>query len=495
MSSLSTGKTILTAAVILVPPTLIGLGAIGWSLLARGLNRELEVAARDLPPSFEDGSRVAPPLAMAAVATGRAGPVTISARQDRRAVASGDDLVHVELTISGDAREGHRAPTDLVVVLDRSGSMGGKPLDDARAATSAIISALHDEDRFALVAYDDRADVRIPLGLAGAEQRGSWLRLVRGVTDGGATNMSGGLDLGLAMLQRADRERGQRVILISDGLPNAGDSSLEGLERRARGAAERDVSLSAVGVGLQFDETLMRGIADAGSGNYHYVEDTANLAEIFTGELNQASATVASGLVVTIPSVSGATLLSASGYPLEHHPGGDTFTVGAMGSGQVRTLWLTWRVDTTEPGRDVSLGALSLALDADGQHVATLVPGERQVTVLEDPQAALASVDADAWSQAVLTEDYNALRQQVADSVKAGDQASAMSAIEGYNARTSAMNRVVGSEEISRNLVDLGLLRRQVTDSFSGEGQEAKQNVMSKSVGASAYTGRRQGQY
>lgn len=495
MSSLSTGKTILTAAVVLVPPTLIGLGGIGWALLTRGLSRELDVAAQDLPPSFQAGPQVAPPLPVATDGTGRAGPVRVSARQDRRAVASGDDLVHVELTLSGDAREGHRTPTDLVVVLDRSGSMGGKPLDDARAATSAIISALHDEDRFALITYDDSASINIPLSLAGAEQRSLWQRQVRGIREGGSTNMSGGLDLGLAMFQSPDRERGQRVILISDGLPNAGDATSQGLEARARGATERNISLSTVGVGLQFDETLMRDIADAGAGNYHYVENTVGLASVFEGELNQATSTVASGLVVTVPSMPGATLLSASGYPLEHHPGGDTFTVGAMGAGQVRTLWLTYRVDTSEPGRDVSLGALSLALDAGGEHLATLVPGERRVTVAEDPQVALASVDADAWGQAVLTEDYNALRQQVADSVKAGDRASAMAAIDSYTARTDATNRVVQSAEINRNLLDLGLLREQVTDSFSGEGQAAKQNVMSKSVGASAYTSRRKGQY
>lgn len=497
--SFSAADVALSAIAILVPPTLLGGGHLAWSAL-RPAPVAQTTAQAPAAPTLAAVAAVAPapvaaPTALSSNLTGTAGPVTVSARMDRRAVhAGGDGLVHVELTLTGEDRPGERAPTDLVVVLDRSGSMSGEPLQNAKAATASIIGALHPQDRFALVTYDDTARVDIALGLADDASRSLWLRQVSNISDGGSTNMSGGLDNGLAMLQEANGARGQRLILISDGMPNAGDPSPTGLANRARLAAARNIPLTAVGVGLNFDETLMRTLADAGAGNYHYVAQSAGLASVFEAELNQATSTVASGLTVTVPRQAGVTLLSASGYPLAQGPGGDSFNVGSLGGGQTRSLWLTYRVDTSQTGQEIDLSAISVAFEADGERLATMVPGRRAVAVVSDEAAALASIDANAWSEAVLTEEYNALRQQVADAVKAGDKRQAASMIERYRVEKESANKVVGSASVAQNLGELLGLQRQVEDAFTGADQQQKQNVMSKGVGSSAYQSRRKGQ-
>ncbi len=510
---LSGADIALSAVAILIPPTLVGVGQLAWSMfwpspvaqatapaapVAAAVVPPVAAVAAVVPPSSADPVALGAPTIAAQEAT--AGPVTMSARPDRRAVQAGTaTMVHVQLTLTGADRGGARSPTDLVVVLDRSGSMAGEPLDDARAATRSIIESLNPEDRFALITYDDSAAIDVPLGLASPSNRSVWLREVDGIRDGGSTNMSGGLDLGLSMLREVDAERARKVILISDGLPNAGDPTPAGLTRRARGAAERATPLTAVGVGMNFDEQLMRSLAEAGAGNYHYVADSEGLASIFTAELNQATATVASGLKLRVEQRPGLSLVSASGYPMV--PTADSkgyyqeIALGPLASGQTRTLWLTYMV-TAPPkaGGEIDLAGLSLTFQADGDGRLLELPDGRRVAVVADASAALASVDQATWSEAVVTEEYNLLRQQVADAVKAGDKATAEASIRDYRSRTQATNSVVGSAAVDQNLGELGWLEQQVSDSFSGEGQAYKQNAMSKGVGSSAWLSRRKGQ-
>lgn len=498
MKSSTASDIALSALAILIPPTLVGAGQLAWSMLSAEPAAQRSAPAPAAPtPATASPAPASPPIAVPEVAlqAGRAGPVEVSARMDRRAVlAGGDGVVHVALTLKADPRAGERRPTDLVVVLDRSGSMEGAPLEDARDATRAIIGALRPEDRFALVTYDDEARLDLPLGLADDGSRSRWLRVVDRIDDGGSTNMSGGLDLGLSTLREAGGERARRLILISDGMPNAGDPSPAGLLGRARASAERETPLTAVGVGLNFNEELMQGIADAGAGNYHYVRDTEGLAAVFRAELDQATATVASGVTVRLRPEAGVTLLGASGYPIQDTDQGQALRVGALAGGQTRTLWLSYRVDPSKVGAELDLGDIDVVFEADGETLGARVPGERAVAVVSDPAAAVASLDVPTWQEAVLTEEYNALRQQVAEAVRAGDQARARDAIQTYRARTEATNAVVGSAAVSANLSELSQLEAGVADSFTGADQQAKQNAMSKGVGSEAYKGRRKGQ-
>ena len=107
------------------------------------------------------------------------GPVRFSGALEGTAVLPNRDRdVRMELVIGADAARGlaPRVATDLVVVLDHSGSMSGDKIVQARAAVRTLISALGDGDRFALVTYSDYAQTRIPLGAL--RHRGSWYETV-----------------------------------------------------------------------------------------------------------------------------------------------------------------------------------------------------------------------------------------------------------------------------------------------------------------------------
>ena len=93
--------------------------------------------------------------------------ISLSGRLSQGAVLlNGDGRVQMEIGLGAEQREWirhRRAPTDLVVILDRSGSMEGEKIDNARAAVRELIAQLGEEDRFALVSYSDGAHLTIPL--------------------------------------------------------------------------------------------------------------------------------------------------------------------------------------------------------------------------------------------------------------------------------------------------------------------------------------------
>jgi Ca-activated chloride channel family protein len=210
-------------------------------LLTLGVGAAAHVSGRATP--FPVGDSGGEPSAHFAATQTR--PVSFQGNLDRTAVLQGTGgQVRMELIIGGEERdEGlvRRMPTDLIVVLDRSGSMSGTKMSHARAAIRELIAQLGTEDRFGLVSYADGAGRHIELENPTPDGRWRWRQIVDSVQAGGGTNMSAGLDLALGIVERArTANRVPRVILISDGMANQGDASIGGLTARASRAARAE---------------------------------------------------------------------------------------------------------------------------------------------------------------------------------------------------------------------------------------------------------------
>ncbi len=368
------------------------------------------------------------------------GAVALTAELDRSAVLRGSDgLVRAELVLRGGqgaAAAAVRVPTDLVVVLDRSGSMAGEPIATALAALRELIAGLADGDRFALVSYASDARGDIPLEAASGAARERWSHQIGAIAADGGTNMSGGLDLGHAVLAEA-RHAGAapRLIVLSDGHANQGDFSLEGLRARAGRVRAGEYVLSAVGIGNGFDETVMSALADAGSGNFYYLPDATKLAGVFAGEFAAARETVARALAVRIAPGAGVRVADAGGYPLESVDGGVSFHPGDLFAGQERRIWLTLHAPTQTVG-DLALGGVAVEFASTG--------GERQrvelaalpaLTCVASDADYYGSFDAEHYKRAELRESVGALKQRVARKLAAGQQAEAVAEVDAHRAR------------------------------------------------------------
>lgn len=397
------------------------------------------------------------------------GPVRFAATLEGTAVLPAQDRrVRMELAIGADAgQSGVRVPTDLVVVLDRSGSMMGEKIEHARAAVRALVGGLARDDRFALVTYSDGAQVPIPL--ASVSDRAAWLSIVDGIHADGGTAMSSGLDAALAMIDGARQTgRAPRVVLISDGLANQGDFSHEGLVARALRASRGEYALSTVGVGADFDEGLMAALADAGTGNFHFLASAAGLDRILGAEFATARETVATGVRVAIEPAGGVRVVDAAGYPLERTGSTVRFQPGSLFAGQERRIWVTFEVPPDAQGV-VALGEVALEWSREGERHRAALAGPPRVAAVADESRYFASLDAASWERGVVVDQYNALRRSVAEAVKDGREADALAEIQRYRDDVAKKNAQVKSAPVARQLrEEVAQLEERVQAAASG---------------------------
>src|SRR4030095_16825914 len=136
-----------------------------------------------------------------------------------------------------------------------------------------LVNQLRSDDRFALLTFDDGVQTPIDLSFVGDNQD-RWVKRIRAVQPGGSTNLGGGLLQGIRLLEESyGRERAERVILVSYGLANVCLTDPYQLSRFASRAVAGGTIVSTIGVGLDFNETLLASLADHGGGNYHFLED------------------------------------------------------------------------------------------------------------------------------------------------------------------------------------------------------------------------------
>jgi Ca-activated chloride channel homolog len=398
------------------------------------------------------------------------GPVSFAGALEGGAVLPQNDRnVRIELTIGGHGKGDHlvqRMPTDLVVVLDRSGSMGGDKIENARAAVRGLVGALGEGDRFALVTYSDGAQVPIPLAPAADRQR--WFPIIDALTPDGGTNLSSGLDAAFATIDGARRAgRAPRIVLVSDGLANQGDSTRSGLVGRASRAARGEYGLSTVGVGADFDEGLMAALADAGAGNFYFLADATGLDRILQAEFATARETVASGLRVSIEPAPGVTVVDAAGYPLTHEGNAVSFQPGTLFDRQERRIWVTLQVPADAKG-DVPLGRFALAYSANGARRELAFSGTPTVAAVVDESHYFAALDKPSWERSVTVEQYNALRRSVAEKVKDGRERDALAEIQNYRVEVGKKNAQVKSEPVAKQLEEAGEFEKRLQDAASG---------------------------
>ena len=179
------------------------------------------------------------------------------------------------------ARPEHTA----IVVLDCSGSMGGRRIQIAKRAILDLVERLDERDRFGLVVFAGDVQVVVPAGQVRDLGRAGIAEAVGSIVTGGRTNLSGGYLRGLQEAERACGQAGATVILLSDGHANAGITDEEQLQQVAAKAAAGVVTSSTIGLGGGYDERLLSAIALGGSGNHSFAETEDDGAAALAGEV------------------------------------------------------------------------------------------------------------------------------------------------------------------------------------------------------------------
>lgn len=202
-------------------------------------------------------------------------------------------------TLAGIKSE-RRPPINVALVIDRSGSMSGDRIEAAKKAAHVALDRLAADDIVSVVTYNHKVDVLAPAGRLGAVRQEIERAIDRLTVDGTTALYAGTKEGGEQVQKFLSDTKVNRVVLISDGLANVGPSSPHELGELGRKFAGKGISVTTIGLGLEYNEDLMQRLASASDGNHAFVESPRQLAGIFDKEFGDALSIAAQDVTIII---------------------------------------------------------------------------------------------------------------------------------------------------------------------------------------------------
>jgi Ca-activated chloride channel family protein len=173
----------------------------------------------------------------------------------------------------------------FAVVLDRSGSMAGEPLQLAREACRAVVRNLRPDDLFTLVVFDDSAQVVIPLQKP--TDRPAMIAAIEQIAAGGSTNLMAGWLLGRDELLKAGSESDRKILVLTDGHLNQGITEPDRVEALTRSGFGKDaIRTGCLGFGNSYNEEILAVMSAVGHGQLHDADSAEKFPAILAHELD-----------------------------------------------------------------------------------------------------------------------------------------------------------------------------------------------------------------
>jgi Mg-chelatase subunit ChlD len=203
--------------------------------------------------------------------------------------------------------ESTRAPVDIVVVLDVSGSMDGSKLDLCKTTLRLLLRELSSSDRFGLITFGSDVKLEIPSRKLSQTNRDYAMAKIKGLTTRGCTNLTGGIGMGAQEIKSIESPHEVRTIfLLTDGQANVGISDREGIVELTKGClgtshGQNPIPIHCFGYGKDHDREVLRDISmTIEGGTYYYVENDFDVSSAFGDALGGVLSVVAQNTVVSL---------------------------------------------------------------------------------------------------------------------------------------------------------------------------------------------------
>lgn len=348
--------------------------------------------------------------------------------QTDRAFVPADATVvrHLLVQITAPARRQHteRPPAEVALVLDRSGSMGGRKIEMAKKAVNHAIQLLGARDRLAIVTYDTEVDTLLEATEAAPEAKALAMSRLLSVDARGGTDLHAGWARGAALLAAspAAADVTRRLLLLSDGRANHGETNPEVLARHAAELRTTGVATTTFGLGSDFDEQLMSSLAVQGGGHFYFIEHPAQIPDFFASELGETLEVVARDVRLVLSGGPQVQFTCLNSFPVERAPHASDIHIqlGDLVAEQQITIVVAVRCTTGHSEREVAITAR--LVDRDHAMFAGAMPIEWRV--VGAAQDAAQPVSLDVLLQVAMLMADGARAKAVATN-RAGDYAQA----------------------------------------------------------------------
>ena len=222
-------------------------------------------------------------------------------------------------------------------MIDRSGSMEGARIREARRAATMAVDRLDSTDTVSIVAYNKRVEVIVPA--TKVRDRYELRDQIARLEAGGSTAIYAGVKSGAAQLSEfASRNKVNRIILLSDGLANVGPKDPSDFADLGRELSGRGFSVSTIGLGTGYNEDLMEALARTGEGNHAFVQEPEDLVQFFNEEFDEAVDIIAFDVEIIITLRGGAEPIASLGRDARIGKRTITYRVGQLVGGSEQIL-------------------------------------------------------------------------------------------------------------------------------------------------------------
>lgn len=228
-------------------------------------------------------------------------PIELSARFAQAVMTAGQkQRNYLRVALNGCQRPPtERTPVNVAFVIDRSGSMRGARIAQAREAAAAAVRRLDKNDIASVVIFDDKIDLLVQA--QPVDDHAAFIDRIRQIDTRGSTAIHGAVTEGAQQVRHnLDPRRLNRVVLLSDGQANVGPRRPEDFAILGRQLLAQGISVSTIGLGNQYNEDLMLALARASDGNHSFVGETTDLVQVFNKEFDDVLASCAQTVSIDV---------------------------------------------------------------------------------------------------------------------------------------------------------------------------------------------------